>query len=183
MKDAPTEIPKKARSLRNSVFAIACVLMAGCTVPTSEVSSVSFNGEEGKQFLAANVPVKVEITRITDVNNTAASYGNAPKKSIDGQCTIREERYSVTMAVPGTVNLPAYSNGAKPLDVACTYAGGEIRQRIEPINLSRKARQNSNVGLALLCPICGLGSAVAGSAQGPNRGGDIFGFDAIELEL
>ncbi|WP_299376312.1 hypothetical protein [uncultured Tateyamaria sp.] len=163
-------------------YLAAVVLAVGCTEQTSTTQSVSFTDASGTQFLAANVPVRVSLNRSAGDNAIYAENGN-DIESVDGQCTIREKRYTVTVAVPGTVSLPAYLQGAQPIDVTCTYGDGKISQRFQPVNLSRKQRQNSNVGLTILCPICGLGSAVAGSAKGPNREGDVFGFDAIALDL
>jgi len=161
---------------------LTCLILAGCEAPTNSASSVSFTDDSGTQFLAAQVPVSVQLLGPGDPNSTYTEYGNG-KEKVDGKCTIREDRYTVSLTVPGKVNIPAYSQGARPIAVSCTYDGREINKTLQPVNLSRKARQNTNVGLALLCPVCGLGSAMAGSGQGPNRSGDIYGFDRIVLDI
>ncbi|MEO9650668.1 MAG: hypothetical protein ABJ360_05610 [Roseobacter sp.] len=157
--------------------------LAGCSVPTAEQSSVKFTSSAGTQFLATHVPVKVSLTQLNETESTSSQYGLNNTKEVAGKCTIKEARYSVAFNVPGTVNLPAYSSGVQPIDITCTYSDGEVQRRIEPENLSRKARQNTNIGLVLLCPLCGLGSVAAGAGKEANRANDIFGFHEIKISL
>lgn len=82
------------------------------------------------------------------------------EESFTSVCKIREARYTATVKVSGKVSLPAYSQGALPINVSCTFDGKTKQVRLQPENLSRLQRQSSNVGAALLCPICGLGAAL-----------------------
>jgi len=162
---------------------LACSLLAACTQPTTTgKDDVTFTKESGKNFIAGFMPVDVRV----GVEKTIANpqYENVEKsKSEDskGVCKIREARYTATVTAPGKVSLPAYSQGALPIDVTCTFDGKTKQVRLQPENLSRLQRQSSNVGVAILCPICGLGAAIGTSAKGANREGDVYGFRKIEI--
>jgi hypothetical protein len=123
------------------------------------------------------MPVDVQI--VTETDNSTPFSGDDVK--IAGVCKIREARYTASVTVPGKVSLPAYSKGALPIDVSCTFDGKTKQVRLEPENLSRVQRQSSNVGLAILCPVCGIGAAIGTSAKGANREGDIYRFRKIAL--
>lgn len=69
--------------------------------------------------------------------------------------------------------------GFVPVDVSCTFDGKAKQARLEPENLSKLQRQSSNVGLAILCPVGGLGTVLGTSAKGANREGDVYGFRKI----
>jgi hypothetical protein len=170
------------RSIITSVF--LCGILSACTQPTgTSGQDVTFTKESGKNFIAGYMPVDVQIVNETDANNHPADdvETSVTDEKFTGVCKIREARYTATVKVPGKVSLPAYSQGALPIDVSCTFNGKTKQVRLQPENLSRLQRQSSNVGVAILCPVCGLGAALGTSARGANREGDVYGFRKIAI--
>ena len=174
------------RSIITSV--ILCGILSACAQPngaSNETNNqdVTFTSESGKNFIAGFMPVIVQIVDEEDINShpaddiEAAVDGN----KFTGDCKIREARYTASVKAPGKISLPAYSKGALPIDVSCTFDGKTKQVRLQPENLSRLQRQSSNVGVAILCPICGIGAAIGTSAKGANREGDIYGFRKITI--
>ena len=165
------------RSIITSVF--LCGLLSACAQPNGASNeNVTFTKESGKNFIAGFMPVDVQIVK-KDGKDTPFSDDSDRVESFTGNCKIREARYTTSVSVPGKVSLPAYSQGALPIDVSCTFDGKTKQVRLQPENLSRLQRQSSNIGIALLCPVCGLGSAIGSSAKGANREGDVYGFRKI----
>lgn len=169
------------RSIITSVF--LCCILSACAQPNAASNQdVTFTKESGKNFIAGFMPVIVQIAAIEDIAHHAnddIEYNQ--KAEFTGDCKIREARYTASVKAPGKVSLPAYSKGALPIDVSCTFDGKTKQVRLEPENLSRLQRQSSNVGVAILCPICGIGAAIGTSAKGANREGDIYGFRKIAI--
>ncbi|WP_412553230.1 hypothetical protein [Shimia sp. MIT1388] len=77
------------------------------------------------------------------------------------------------------MNLPAYSKGAQNVTLSCTYEEQKKAVTVSPENLSAKACAGSAIGVALLCPICGVGVAAAGAAK--NKDSYISGFVQLDL--
>lgn len=165
------------RSIITSVF--LCGLLSACAQPNgASDQDVTFTKESGKNFIAGFMPVDVQIVSEANASSSAIAAGVS---KITGDCKIRETRYTASVKAPGKVSLPAYSKGALPIDVSCTFDGKTKQIRLQPENLSRVQRQSSNVGLAILCPVCGIGAAIGTSAKGANREGDIYGFRKIAI--
>jgi hypothetical protein len=167
------------RSIITSVF--LCGILSACAqsnAASNETNDqdVTFTKESGKNFIAGFMPVDVQIVGEANTSSSAISGGVT---KITGDCKIREARYTASVKAPGKVSLPAYSQGALPIDVSCTFDGKTKQVRLQPENLSRVQRQSSNVGFAILCPVCGIGAAIGTSAKGANREGDIYGFRKI----
>lgn len=169
------------RSIITSI--ILCGILSACAQPngaSNETNNqdVTFTSESGKNFIAGFMPVDVQIVGEANASSSAIAAGVS---KITGDCKIREARYTASVKAPGKVSLPAYSKGALPIDVSCTFDGKTKQVRLQPENLSRLQRQSSNVGVAILCPICGIGAAIGTSAKGANREGDIYGFRKITI--
>jgi hypothetical protein len=165
------------RSIITSVF--LCGFLSACAQPNgASDQDVTFTKESGKNFIAGFMPVDVQIVGEANTSSSAIAAGVT---KITGDCKIREARYTASVKAPGKVSLPAYSKGALPIDVSCTFDGKTKQIRLQPENLSRVQRQSSNVGLAILCPVCGIGAAIGTSAKGANREGDIYGFRKIAI--
>jgi len=63
----------------------------------------------------------------------------------------------------------------------CTYQEETKAITVSPESLLAKARAGSAIGVALLCPICGVGVAAAGAAK--NKDSDTYGFVSLVLSF
>ncbi|MEM8554316.1 MAG: hypothetical protein AAGF71_05750 [Pseudomonadota bacterium] len=145
-------------------------LVAGCSTvkgPSSQGVTAEFASPEASAFVAGFQPSKINVTK--------------DGVTIPASCSIASEKFSVAFQAPNTVNLPAYSQGSVPVTLTCTYGEASQSMGVAPINLSKRARTNSAVGVALLCPICGIGVAAANA--GSNKTNDIFGFADMDMEF
>ncbi|MFY0618916.1 hypothetical protein [Shimia sp.] len=149
---------------------LALALSACATVkgPSDKGITASFKNEPSTSFVAGYQPVNVRVSQ--------------EGKGLEATCTIDSAKYSTEpFKTPATVNLPAYSQGAANVTLSCTYDGETMAKAFAPENLSKKARAGSAIGVAILCPICGVGVAAANS--GRNKENDIYGFTKLEIEL
>ena len=154
-----------------SLFVAAIIAVAGCAPvsgPQSGAAQADFKSESAKAFVAGFQPAKVSVREKNSEDDIPAN------------CRIESAKFQVAFLAPGKVNLPAYSDGAVPITMTCTVESETYQMQMNPVNLSKRARTNSAVGVGLLCPVCGLGVA-AGSAG--EKAGDIYGFHKIELEI
>ncbi len=148
-----------------SLSVAACSTVEG---PSDKAISVSFKNQAGSSYLAGYNPVPVR-----------AAVG---KKSVPAICQITSANFeSPSFKSPAKVNLPAYSKGAQNVTLSCTYEEETKTVTVAPENLSAKARAGSAIGVALLCPICGVGVAAAGAAK--NKDSDIYGFVQLDLSF
>lgn len=148
-----------------SLSVAACTTVEG---PSDKAISVSFKNQAGSSYLAGYNPVPVR-----------AAVG---KKSVPAICQITSANFeSPSFKSPAKVNLPAYSSGAQKVTLSCTYEEETKSVTVSPENLSAKARAGSAIGVALLCPICGVGVAAAGAAK--NKDSDIYGFIQLDLSF
>lgn len=153
-----------------AALAIGAMLSACAPVkgPEENGVSVAFKNDGAKEFVAGFQPVKVTIEQGTD-------------KEIAGQCKLHSSKYSASFAAPATVNVPAYSQGAVNATLSCDVEGEMHQVAFKPVNLSKRARNNSSLAVGLLlCPICGIGMAAGGAGE---KTGDIFGFFEMKLKL
>ena len=157
--------------IRLIALMLAGLVVVGCS-PVSSPQSGSpiarFKSESAKAFVAGFQPADVYLRK--DGSNAKLS----------AQCTINSSKYNVSFQSPGKVNLPAYSEGAVNITLSCTHEGETYSKVFEPVNLSRRARSNSAIGVAILCPICGIGMAAGNPGE---KVGDIFGFFELGLEI
>lgn len=157
------------------IGALTAVVLAGCapvTSPDSKGQTAAFKNETAKAFVAGYSPVEVVVSR----NNTDLTTPTA--------CKIDSAKYKAQFTAPATVNLPAYSAGAVPAKLICELDGKQYASTFNPINLSKRSRNQSSIGVGiLLCPICGLAMAASNSANGNERENDIYGFAELKLEL
>jgi hypothetical protein len=148
-----------------SLSVAACTTVEG---PSDKAISVSFKNQAGSSYLAGYNPVPVR-----------AAVG---QKSVPAIYQITSANYeSPSFQSPAKVNLPAYSSGAQKITLSCTYEEETKAITVSPENLSAKARAGSAIGVALLCPICGVGVAAAGAAK--NKDNDIYGFVQLDLSF
>lgn len=149
---------------------LSLVAIAACS-PVKGVDdkgvTATFANENAQAFVAGYQPVEVKVSK----------NGN----SVPANCEITSSKYSAKFAAPATVNLPAYSKGAVDATLSCTAEDVTKAVRYKPENLSKKARTGSAVGVAILCPICGLGVAAANASK--SKENEIFGFTKMELKL
>lgn len=163
------------KNLMKSATPIAAMLAAVALSACAPVSGPAANGvnatmknESAQVFLAGYQPVQVAVMK--------------NDRSIPASCTITSTKYSAAFTAPATVNIPAYINrSAVDATLTCNSEEGTKAVKYKPQNLSQKARTGSAVGVAVLCPICGAGVAVANSAR--SKENDIYGFTKMELEL
>lgn len=142
----------------------ACTPVAG---PDADGVSATFKDESAQAFVAGFQPVKVTVTK--------------DDKSIPANCQITSTKYSASFAAPATVNIPAYVQEPVEATLTCETEEGTKAARFKPVNLSKKARTGSAVGVAVLCPICGVGVAAANA--GKSKENEIYGFTKMELEI
>ena len=148
-----------------ALFALsACAPVAG---PDADGVNATFANENAQSFVAGFQPVKVSVTK--------------DDRSIPASCRITSTKYSAAFTAPATVNIPAYSKGAVDATLTCNSEEGEKAAKFKPVNLSKKARTGSAVGVAVLCPICGLGVAAANAGKAKDN--EIYGFTRMELKL
>lgn len=121
------------------------------------------------------MPVIVQIVKKQEKDTPYADSSDRDEM-FTGDCKIREARYTASAKTSGKIGLPIYSLGALPTDGSCTFDGKTKQVRFQPENLSRLQSQSSNVGVAILCSICGIGAAMGTSAKGANREGGVYGF-------
>ena len=154
-----------AKALVLSLVAVAaCAPVKGAD---EKGVTATFAGENAQAFVAGYQPVEVKVTKSGD--------------SVPANCEITSSKYSAKFAAPATVNLPAYSKGAVNATLSCTTEDLTKAATFKPVNLSKKARTGSAVGVAVLCPICGLGVAAANASK--SKENEIFGFNKMELKL
>jgi hypothetical protein len=151
---------------------LSCVAITACA-PTKGAdekgTTVVFANEGAKAFVAGYQPVQITVR-----NNG---------RNIRANCELKSSKFSANFTAPKVLNIPAYSQGAVNATLTCATADVTNSATFAPSNLSKKARASSAVGTALLCPICGIGVAIANSSKTKNAKNDIFGFDVMELEL
>lgn len=162
--------------MKSKMFSAAVVLSLTALVACSPVQGVdkdgvtaTFANESAQAFVAGMQPAKVTVTQ----------NGN----SVPANCEITSTKYSAKFTSPETVNLPAYNKNAVSATLSCDYDGVSKSATFKPINLSKKARTGSAVGVAILCPICGIGVAAANASKTKKGENDIYGFDKMELKL
>lgn len=164
----------KVKTRMNKIFSMALALplvaVAACSPvkgPDEKGVTATFANENAQAFVAGYQPVEVSVTK----------NGN----SVPASCEITSPKYSAKFAAPATVNIPAYSKGAVNATLSCTAEDVTKAATFKPVNLSKKARTGSAVGVAVLCPICGLGVAAANASK--SKDNEIFGFTKMELKL
>ncbi|MCV6586678.1 MAG: hypothetical protein OIF47_14195 [Marinibacterium sp.] len=64
--------------------------------------------------------------------------------------------------------------------MSCTFEDETKTVVFKPKNLSAQARAGSAIGVAILCPICGVGYAAATAGKKEN---DIHGFSSLTVEF
>ena len=142
----------------------ACAPVQG---PDEKAVTSTFANQEAMAFVAGYQPVEVKVTK--------------NGRSVPASCEIKSPKYTASIDAPGTVNLPAYSKGAVNATLSCTSEDVTKAAVFKPENLSKKARTGSAVGVAILCPICGLGVAAANASK--SKENEIYGFTKMELKL
>lgn len=156
----------------SNVVVISTIALIGCS-PVQGIDSngvtTTFASESAKSFVAGFQPADVTVTR--NGEDVAAA------------CDLTYSNYSANFEAPATVNIPAYSQGAVNVVLTCISDGETKSATYAPQNLSQKARTDSAVGVALLCPICGVGYAAANAGQNGQKDDDIYGFRKIELKF
>ncbi len=158
------------KRLLPKALVLSLVAVAACApVKGADEKGVTatFANENATAFVAGYQPVEVKVTKNGD--------------SVPANCEIRSSKYAAKFAAPATVNLPAYSKGAVNATLSCTTEEETKAVTYKPENLSKKARTGSAVGVAVLCPICGLGVAAANASK--SKENEIFGFTKMELKL
>ena len=154
------------------IIFVSTVALIGCApvkgIDEKGITAV-FTNESAKSFVAGFQPAEVSVTR--DGSDLMAS------------CELTSSKYAAKFTTPAIVNIPAYSQGAVNAVLTCTDEGETKSATFAPLNLSKKARTDSAVGVALLCPICGIGYAAANAPQSGQKSDDIYGFNKIELEF
>lgn len=154
------------------VVVLALAGLAACEPvkgPDADGITASFASESAKAFVAGYQPVKVSVTRNDD--------------EVEANCKVTSSKYSTeSFAVPATVNLPAYSEGAVNVTLTCATEEGTNSVAFKPKNLSQEARNASAVGVFLLCPVCGVGVAAANAAQS-DKPNDVYGFTILKMKL
>ena len=158
--------------MKKITIGLACALaISACAPvkgPTDKGITASFKNEASKSFVAGYQP--------------AATYVSDGDKRIDAICSVESDKFKTEpFETPTKVNLPAYSNGAVNVTLTCSYGEETVSKTFAPENLSAKARTGSAVGVAILCPICGVGVAAANS--GRSKENDIYGFNKLEIKL
>lgn len=156
----------KKITLSATVIALVAAACAPVDNKTDGGVSVSLIGKDATAYKVGDNQARV-VTRRSDNEN-----------SIPADCKITSSKFeTASFRTPVKVNLPAYSQGAVPLTLTCTYNGETQTAEYQPDNLSAAARAGSAFGVALLCPICGLG--VAAANVGRERSNDIYGYQTI----
>jgi len=161
---------------RNITFSacIAALALSACSpVSNGQAGAVpfSYSTPDATAFVAGENQAQV----------TVRNAGN--QNSIKATCQIKSEKFETEpFLAPTKVTLPAYIQGsAVPVTMTCTYGDESKTEPYAPKNLSSSARAGSAIGVALLCPICGLGVAAANA--GRDKSNDIFGFDKLEMSF
>ena len=160
------------KKLGSKALVISLVAVAACApVKGADEKGVTatFTSESAKAFVAGFQPVEVTVSK--------------NGKSIPASCEITSPKYAASFAAPATVNIPAYSRSAVDAKLTCTSEDVTKAAIFKPVNLSKKARTGSAVGVAILCPICGLGVAAANASKANKKESDIFGFIKMELKI
>ena len=158
-------------ALSLGVVLSACAAVEG---PEKNGVSIAFKNDGAKAFVAGFQPVEVKIEQSVD-------------KDVEGQCRLDSSKYSASFTAPATVNIPAYSQGAVNATLSCEVDGQTHAATFKPVNLSKRARNNSSLAVGILvCPICGLGMAVGDAIASEETGvkdGDIYGFIKMDLKI
>lgn len=154
---------------------VVAALLAACApvaTPDAPGQGVVFKSDASRSFVAGYAPVDVAITK----NNTAVTTPVT--------CQIDSSKYATSVSAPATVSLPAYTQGAVPVRVVCTYEEKTYAATFEPVNLSKRARTESSIAVGvLLCPICGIAIAASNASNENERVNDLYGFEKFELKL
>lgn len=152
---------------------VAALTLAACSPVNNRQSGAvpfSYLTLEATAFVAGENQAQVTVRNAENEN------------SIKATCRVKSKKFETeSFQAPVKVSLPAYSQGAVPVTMTCTYGDQSQTVRYQPKNLSASARAGSAVGVALLCPICGLG--VAAVNVGRDKSNDIYGFDTLEMSF